>query len=217
MKKFILLFAILITSQIAYGQTNKLVFASELDFINSWYGSDAILKFRATINSRLVTPCEECEKLKGINDFKNPQQALYKKYESLLKIFDKSYCIVPYYFLKQKDGTYTYMINFIEIGMRVPESYAPIDVFHALYKKIEPLVYALSFISNSIKGNEISRIQLSVCYRVANEYIDSPNILAFSTSRLNIDNYHNGKITESQFFSKVRVYHTEGADFKKIQ
>lgn len=217
MKKLILIFIICFASTIVYSQENKLLFNSELDFINSWYGSDAILKFRSTISPRLVTPCEECGKLKGVYDFKNPQQALYKKYKSLLEAFDKSYCIVPFYFLKQKDGTYTYMINFKDYGIKAPESYEPIDVFHAFYEKFEPILYSISFLCKSTKGNEISRIQMSVCYRVTGEYYDKPNVLAFSTSRLNIDNYHDGKITESQFFSKVRVYHTDGVVFKKIQ
>jgi len=217
MKKLIILFAILIMSQIVYSQVDKLIFSSELDFINSWYGSDAILKYRATISPLLVIPCDECTKLKGVYDFKNPQQRLYKKYEDLLGVFDKSYCLVPKYFLKHKDGTYTFMINFIDIGMKSPGYFTPTELMQAVYKKVEPIIYGLSFICASISKTEISRIQMSVVYTQTGDIIGKPNIIAFSASRINIDNYHNGKITENQFFSKVRLYHTTGMDFKKIQ
>ena len=217
MKKLIFVFAVLITSQIVYSQENKLLFSSELEFINSWYGSDAILKYRGTISPRLVIPCEECTKLKGVYDFKNPQQALYKKYETILSVFDKSFCLVPKYFLKHKDGTYTLMMNFIDLGMTTPVYISPVEVMRSVYKQVEPIIYGLSILCASISKSEISRIQMSVVYTESGDVIGKPNIIAFSTNRINIDNYHNGKITESQFFSKVRLYHTTGADFMKIQ
>lgn len=220
MKKILFCLLIIITHNInsIQAQEENLVFESELAFLHSWYGIDAIIKFRRTIHPILAEPAQqyadEFKRLRTVDEFPNRQQALYKKYETIGTFFDTTYCLLPRYFHKKANGTYTLMYNFVDLGFEFSSEYVdPKNVCKQLLSQINPIINVICLGVNQISKTEISSVGFSFVYK-AGGY---PRTIAFWTNKQNYLDCYNGKITLDELHSKCRIYHSKDIHFLKVQ